>query len=57
MQDAMRVPGNRRFRIDNQQAAAHAQVDDPLQAGRRATGEIENNVFAYAEDAFDAPAR
>ena len=43
-------------RIGDQQPASHAQVHDPLQAGRRASGEIEDYMFADAIDAFDAAA-
>ncbi len=56
MQDAVRVRRNGCLSIGNQQAAGHAQVHDPLQAGRFAILKIEDNVFAYAVDAFDAPA-
>ena len=34
MQDAMGMPGNRGRSIGDQQAAGHAQMHDPLQAGR-----------------------
>jgi hypothetical protein len=56
MEDAMSVGRNGCLSIGNEQAAGHAQVHDPLQAGRLAILKIEDDVFAYAVDAFNAPA-
>jgi hypothetical protein len=58
MQNAMGVPGNRRGRIGDQQAAGHAQMHDPLQArcSRRTIREVEYDVFADPVNAVDQPA-
>jgi hypothetical protein len=61
MQDAMRMPGNRGCRIGDQQPPGHAQVHDPLQprmlrpGGGRPVCQVEDDVFAHAMDAVDAP--
>jgi len=56
MENAMSVGRNGCLSIRNEQAAGHTEVHDPLQAGRLAVLKIENDVFADAVDAFNAPA-
>jgi hypothetical protein len=56
MEDAVGVRRNGCLSIRNEQAPGHAQVNDPLQALRFAILKIEDDVFAYAVDAFDPAA-